>query len=142
MTMPDPTDPAPADETTMPDEELNERIAREVFGWRTRPHKYSSLDPGSIEWFDPTVFDYDQSFRATRLPEFSTDISEAWMVEEELFRRDLHRQYVAALSEVVDAWSHGDNIGLWREIHATPRQRCLAALSLDPAAKGPTHAPH
>lgn len=59
----------------------------------------------------------------------STDISQAMMVEDKILERGLQDKYCFELSKIVtpvdkeDIWNQR-----WYLIHATPQQRCQAAL--------------
>lgn len=57
---------------------------------------------------------------------YSTDISAAWEVEEQIHKKRLNVEYCSALKQVVAA--KGEYVGLFDYIHATPEQRCKAAL--------------
>ncbi|KKO51126.1 BC1872 family protein [Paenibacillus sp. DMB20] len=56
----------------------------------------------------------------------SSEISAAWDVEEQIKTLRLHVEYIQALRKVV--MSTGEYVGLFDYIHATPEQRCKAAL--------------
>lgn len=60
------------------------------------------------------------------VPDFSTRLSAAWEVEEQIHKKRLNVEYCSALKQVVAA--KGEYVGLFDYIHATPEQRCKAAL--------------
>ena len=60
------------------------------------------------------------------LPQYSTDIAAARSMEEQLARLGLHEAYAIALARLLKY--DRSPAGAFRLIHATPRQRCEAAL--------------
>lgn len=64
-----------------------------------------------------------------QLPYYSTDIAAAWEVEEKIKELGLQRKYAEALGIVIAESGHkGLYVEPFELIHATPEQRCLAAL--------------
>lgn len=57
---------------------------------------------------------------------YSSDISAAWEVEEQIKKLRLHAAYVSALKQVLVRT--GEYVGMFDYIHANPEQRCKAAL--------------
>jgi len=66
------------------------------------------------------------------IPDYSGSLDAAWQMEEEIERQGLHGSFVREL-----VWAAADSAGdfnlqspyaLWLLIHATPEQRCEAAL--------------
>lgn len=72
------------------------------------------------------------------LLEYSERIEAAWAMEEEIARQNLWREYGNALADIlgtVEPRREGEtytttNIKAWDLIHASPRNRCLAALKV------------
>lgn len=89
---------------------------------------------------DASVYPYDdipaeqtESGEAWRgwLPRYTGDLSTAALVEEEVERRRLHGAYLIALFGVLGIYGDPEPLGtrsLWMLVHATPDQRCHAAL--------------
>lgn len=64
-----------------------------------------------------------------RRAHYSTSIADAWLAEERIAELKLKKQYVEALQEIVG--TRRDIVlkfTIWALVHATPEQRCLAAL--------------
>ncbi|WP_340032666.1 hypothetical protein NSQ20_12455 [Paenibacillus sp. FSL K6-1122] len=57
---------------------------------------------------------------------YSLEISSAWKVEEKIKELKLQAKYCIALKQVVIGT--GEYVGMFDYIHATPEQRCKAAL--------------
>ena len=72
--------------------------------------------------------------RLWETPRYSTDITAAWDMEEEIQRQGLHFAYGLILSTLVCAVMP-DNIHSYHLAHASPELRCRAALAV---AKGQT----
>lgn len=71
-----------------------------------------------------------------RVPHYSTEIAAAFQVEEQIRKLKLVKEYCEALCEIVD--TRNDIVlrySLWSLIHATPEQRCKAALKAALAAE-------
>lgn len=60
------------------------------------------------------------------VPTYSTNMSLAWRVEEQIKELGLRVQYTVALKSVV--LNSGEYVGMFDYIHATPEQRCKSAL--------------
>ena len=80
-----------------------------------------------------------ERYLGKNVPDYSSSLDAAWLMEEEIAQRKLIRKYVFALEDIV--WSAGRSQQaildewpspheLWQLIHATPEQRCRAALSI------------
>ena len=112
----------------------------------TRPK--AATDPGLGEITDdfglplsPTlVRDYCLP-PARAMPNYSGSLDAAFEMEEEIERRGLHQEYIQELlqwssstpTRDIASWQHPHLRGpgartLWRVAHATPEQRCRAAL--------------
>lgn len=99
-----------------PGQELNELVARKVMGWQ----KGDSW--GGAHWVgeDKCYRDEVAQFRP------SQHINVAWEVEEEIIKLSLRIKYCESLKWVVI--DTGEYVGMFDYIHATPEQRCKAAL--------------
>ncbi|SPY16130.1 Uncharacterised protein [Paenibacillus polymyxa] len=85
--------------------------------WESEMQRYSVIQFEDLDTMKHAVYgDKD----------FSTDISLAWEVEEKIKKMGLHVEYCRALKQVVV--NTGEYVGLFDYIHATPEQRCKAAL--------------
>jgi len=64
------------------------------------------------------------------VPDFSGSLDAAWQMEEEIERRGLLGDYVAALQSHLRILGRHviEVMETWELIHATPEQRCRAAL--------------
>ena len=64
------------------------------------------------------------------LPDYPGDISAAWLVEERIAELGLIDEYCRHLNDIANArWDAGEKLGRsWQLIHATPEDRCRAAL--------------
>lgn len=102
--------------------ELNVLVAEKVLGW-TRGPRWGN---GNGQWF----IDGKEGPTWDTMPRFSKDIRAAIEVEDRIATLDLGAEYADALKDVVTAsWKDRDiSPGLFGLIHATPRERCLAAL--------------
>jgi hypothetical protein len=116
-------------------------IALAVMGWETvtededQPEQVPYHIGPNSEVFYPRVADLHPGLYPQQgLPPYSTSIAAAWLVEEKISQVPaLLQQYVVELANLLhvntlqtDAlMCYGD---LWRLIHATPEQRCKAAL--------------
>ena len=71
------------------------------------------------------------------VPEFSTDIAVAWLVEERIAELGLIKEYCMHLNEIANEhWDAGNRQSQrWQLIHATPEDRCRAALMAAEAGK-------
>lgn len=124
----------------MDDRELEVRVAHDVMGWRFVRQGGMRVDsfllpPDEVAWYidkyvitKPTDEDFQHDGKATRVPKFSTDIGAAMQVEDRIEQIGKCREYCDALARVVGVTNLGVK-DFWNLIHATPRQRCLAALA-------------
>lgn len=99
-------------------DQLAEAVAVHVMGWEwCEPTRIGNAVSSGYWWslsLEEPVFDWNPG----------EDISAAWEVEE-TFKSDTGKQaaYVKCLKDVL-----GDNAYMFDFIHATPEQRCKAAL--------------
>lgn len=114
----------------MTDREIDALVAEKVMG----------LKPGKahgVVYQDEPVIEYE--FPGPKYRQFkpSTDIAAAWMVEEKLreIGAGLMSEYGIALVDLLwddppsmDGMFRVGGLGIFSVAHATPRQRCLAAL--------------
>ena len=61
-------------------------------------------------------------------PRYSTDIAAAYQVEERIEELGLWRKYCWELIKIVSAKASDEMLQTWYLIHATPEDRCRAAL--------------
>jgi hypothetical protein len=94
---------------------LNKLIAEHVMGWLKRPDG-SLWNPG-----------YRQDAPVYVIPEYSLDISDAWIMEEKIANLRLMMPYTEALKSLCRAYP-GDTPMTFDLVHAAPFLRCLAAL--------------
>ena len=74
----------------------------------------------------------------TTVPEYSRDITAAWLVEERIEELDLIDEYCIQLTQIVNShWDEGADYHpfRWELIHATAEDRCRAALMAAEAEK-------
>ncbi len=117
--------------------DIDRKICQKVMGW----HTFSQFD---YDWWCPCPKgDHDLTGLTVRKHETfspSTDISDFWLVEETLMEKGLTCEYIDALIEITnilivdsDKSKQVANYRLTSAViflllHATPEQRCLAAL--------------
>lgn len=99
-----------------PGREMNRLIAETVL--RTG-NTSSPVDFSEKDWFD---YHHD----IIGVFHYSSNISDVWQVEEQIKKVSLTVEYTGALKQVV--LSSGEYVGMFDFIHATPEQRCKAAL--------------
>lgn len=115
----------------MTNADINKRVAEEVMGWRLErtAARRNNVLYETCGWFDGNS--ELQSLQEDFNP--AERIDHAWMVEERIAELDLVARYLKALIKIV----HGNAVkvfsdltimGFWYLVHATPEQRCLAAL--------------
>lgn len=123
-----------------PGTELDALIAEHIFGWwrlKSPSFDYDGPCESNDVLVPPTLLSKEEAFRCMPpkgvVPftyfvnrNWSTRISAAWEVEEKIKTLRLHVEYSQALRQVV--MSTGEYVGLFDYIHATPEQRCKAAL--------------
>ncbi len=118
----------------MSDRELDVQVATEVMGWIwitselneeqkiLVPTDESISIPDSSWWWGRDV--------KALVPHYSRDIAAAWLVEERIEELGLVEKYCNHLASIV--WSyqaHPAPLPLkWYSIHASPEDRCRAAL--------------
>jgi len=112
------------------DRELDKRIAEQVFGIKKifRPCDTKTGE----DYFSPKEYHYIPSGKPPRthmidarvVPYFASDISAAMEVEDRIAELGLTGRYVDAIVDVVG----GVQSTLWPIVHATAKQRSLAAL--------------
>ena len=112
---------------TMTKEEINKALGERVMGWFESPTKlywWKDSEEGTAE----TGFCTEKSDGSVYpLWNPAERIDHAWMVEDRIKDLGLEYQYCRALIKVCNL----DDISWqsqWALIHATPEQRCLAAL--------------
>ena len=106
----------------MSDRELDAAVATEVMEWR--------LLAGDT-WVDDKNKITHPSFRPSK------SIAAAWLVEERIEEMGLIEEYCMHLNEIANAhWDEGKRQPQrWQLIHATPEDRCQAALMAAEAEK-------
>jgi hypothetical protein len=102
--------------------ELDDPVAEIVMGWRT-----------STEWRGFYWVSGENGIREAEKPSWrpTKDISTVWKVEERIAELQLEGQYIKALCDIVGTPRDGMRFHAmddWRIVHATPEQRCKAAL--------------
>lgn len=107
-------------DTSKPSRELDAEILRAVFG------RTACVHGNTVRmWIQPPC----QYSPGIPLPFYSTEIAAAYAMEAEIEQRGLHRQYVRHLAVVVEIVNYADiRQRYWLLAHATPWQRCVAAL--------------
>lgn len=123
-----------------PGRELDKLVAEKVFNWRKVPGPKTDYD-GPCESFDvlvpPTIADPFPLYPPKGVIKpwyfceyWSTDITAAWKVEQEIKNRKIISKYVIALMEVVGVENRCpfSDIEMFSIIHASPADRCKAAL--------------
>jgi hypothetical protein len=135
--MPDPSDPAPADETTMTDRELDVEIAERLMGYRW--YALEGLPPLLCLPEDkmPDRIPCERPVTANprlsthKVPKYSTDIAAVWMVVERLREHWGNLDLTAGLSwHCKPGWLDGPHKpgDPWGTADTAPRAICLAAL--------------
>lgn len=101
--------------------ELDAEIAREVFRW-----KVVRNEVGLYRTDDLWTFDNQMGF----IPDYSTDPNDAFDMEEEIQRRGLANAYGKELDRLLrtETFLDGSPVGPFAIAHASPRDRCRAAL--------------
>ena len=104
--------------TTRPDKippgpELDALTAQKVFGWKS-VHKHDGVFVGKKQ-------DKAGRWRSTKVPSYSTDSLNAYMIDERMTQLGLAEKYVKELSRIAQAKKIPAG---W----ASPDQRCRAAL--------------
>ena len=109
---------------------LNAQVAEEVMGWKN----VGPLQGGNVP-FGERPDDYNEDHPTNpmidQVPDYSGSLDAAWQMEEEIERRgrDCLCLYVRRVIWNCGGVGHPDSPQtLWRYIHATPEQRCEAAL--------------
>jgi len=112
--------------------ELNAQVAEEVMGWthisRISHFGYPPSGPIGDNELGPPY--WAGRIGAVRVPDYSGSLDAAWEMEKEIKRRLLLYPYVNALlrqADLFDCFPMGCS-DCWDIIHATPGQRCRAAL--------------
>jgi hypothetical protein len=105
----------------LPDRELDALVAEKIF------NLIENGGLGVSPWDSESGIVNDVDLP---LSHYSTDISAAMEMELRIFSDERIRSYVSALRRITEADDIADSINRdWMLIHATPKQRCLAALS-------------
>ena len=99
--------------------ELDALVAEKMMGWKYIPDKQERKS-----WISTLWVNWKDSKGTTQLlvPSYSTSIAAAWLVEERIKELGLEPEYSEALLDLTDASEH------FELIHASPEDRCLAAL--------------
>lgn len=122
-----------------PGTDLNVMVAEHIFGWRRIQGPTHDYD-GAVEHGEVLVpLDMSEAHAYAMMPprgriplyifvnrEWSSDMSAAWEVEEKIKQLKLHVKYCGDLKRIVIGT--GEYVGMFDYIHATPEQRCKAAL--------------
>lgn len=99
----------------MNDSELDAAVAERVMGWKKHPHVGRTWIENGWKWhshWSPTE-----------------DPAQARMVEDEIDRRELIYAYIRALIDITEMSKSPNGLAqCWLIAHATPLQRCEAAL--------------
>ena len=103
--------------------ELNKQIAKEVMGWTKLSWWYPIV---GIPPDAPAALDGKQEY--VKVPDYSGSLDAAHQVESQIYRDELQDVYVDQLTKIVGSWPLDSHYALWILIHATPKQRCRAAL--------------
>jgi len=108
----------------MNNRELDAAVAERVMGWVIG--EPVSGDPDGI----PPRPSGGHFNYPVPVPSYSTDISAAYQMEERIKELGLIGEYCFYLNRIADAyWYAGEKQGRsWQLIHATPADRCRAAL--------------
>lgn len=104
------------------DAELNEAIA-EAKGWVS--------STGRLDWassHDAPYWEKLHGIRTAILPDWSTDISDAYKLEDEIIDDSQRDSYSEILFAIIDPYPQPNIWRIWPIIHATPRQRATAWL--------------
>jgi hypothetical protein len=115
-----------------PGKRLDSWIAEKVMGWRKKT--FPGGGGGFTAWVDENekvmklISNSTMSETCYRCDYFrpSTDTAAVWEVEEEIDKRNLRVAYCQALQIVIR--SQKDYVTTFDYVHATPEQRCKAAL--------------
>lgn len=119
----------------LPDRELDVKIAQDVFGIKKifKPSEFKSANDAFWGSEEPSFIPSGKSPRthmidARPVPYFSSQIEAAMQVEDRIVELGKQTDYVFALGEIIER-EKDSPAGVFDYAHATPRQRCLAALS-------------
>jgi len=110
--------------------EFDALFAKQVMGWR-QEYVWSIAGEKAHMWNEPEYLLPPGSDDASKVPEYSTDIAATWKMEEMIEQRGLNLRYTQALMAVLlfEGFVPEDDEALWWAlIHASPYQRCCAAL--------------
>ena len=110
--------------------ELNAQVAEEVMGLKDvscHPGDHAPLDTSATIYVGGSRFHGPDSDRQL-VPDFSGSLDAAWLMEEEIERRGLQTQYVGELWALLELDTIPYGTTYWPMAHATPEQRCRAAL--------------
>lgn len=115
--------------------ELDALVAERVMGW-------ADINQGTRKWTGIPPGRRSDTFSLAQfvaVSHYSTDIAAAWIVTRKIKDLDLKHEYVVALVNIIFAnvkggvectmnWLKATSDFAWLMIHATPEQRCQAAL--------------
>lgn len=105
------------------EQSLNMDIAEKVLGWK-RGQRFGN---GNGQW----IVDGKEGPYWSATPRFSSDMNAAMRMEDRIAELGLQAEYTLRLVDVVGGWREGSDLSrlFWNLTHATPRQRCEAALA-------------
>jgi hypothetical protein len=115
--------------------ELDALVAERVMGWKFIPLPKRNrsglcINCGRAVWDDPRNRQTELGICNEEDCRYSTDIAAAWLVEERIAELGLIDEYCIELNAIANAhWDDGKRQPQrWQLIHATPEDRCRAAL--------------
>lgn len=109
----------------MDNRKIDTAIAEKVMGWKLKSILINTYGNRADVWVNEAekIMAYCREWKP------STDIAAAWQVEQKIDEAGLYKQYVFALSDVLDLGPQSNPyIVIEKMMKATPKQRCLAAL--------------
>ena len=114
--------------------DIDRQIAEQVMGWKKSILPIPNCVPEEFIWLDGISTVNINNFHP------STNISDAWLVEETLMEKGLTCEYIDALIEITNILVFDSDKSkqvfnyrltssvIFLLVHATPEQRCKAAL--------------
>ena len=106
---------------------IDERVAIEVMGWHESDGGWLTKH-GEFRYLSEPIDDLGWGPISSRLWEPSKRIDQVWMVEEKIDELGLQGDYSRALFDIVKGPYDQTHRLMFHLIHATPEQRCQAAL--------------
>lgn len=121
----------PAPDLSKPSRRLDAWVGERLMGWTSGAYDLYCKQEETYG-VGRTGFDADCPSNIERsvgvvLPYYSSDIAAAWEMEAEIERRGLIEPYGYALEDLVGCRG-GPAYNMWAAAHASPLQRCQAAL--------------